>query len=226
MSEESFDETFLKLKVIANIRVNECLYTQNGEMSTSPPWAFQSVLRRWLQESRGKNFSSIERTVNAAFRILANGIDRERAVSTGTSKEPEREDMAILEEDEEPVSPEAGLSEENINLERLRNLQILCRTQCYLKEARPGIGRFMTTYRDDTNMQARGTLLLDTMTDKLVQTEHVLRSLGLDRPTLDRLLKKREMVEEDSRFRKRIRKVSAEAVLALDPDHRESHYEV
>jgi len=165
-----YDEVFRKLKVIGAFRENKYLYTEGGSISVSPPSAWQGLMRIWYNEDRYKNLNNIAKTAREAFAILDTTIDKEQIHNhVGETKEE------IV-----PI--------DKIDTQRFSNLQLLWRTRRYLQDAEIGIRRFIKSYREDANISAHGTILLDEIGQKLNNVEHSLKQFGLNFQEIDTVM--------------------------------------
>ena len=139
MSEETIDRVLHDLKVIAAIRDNDKIFTDNGMLNLDHGGVTSSVYRFVKGEGRNKGISAINNVLSDAFAIADNSF---RKIESKELKE-NRETM----------------------VNKMKSYHLICKIRCSVSDCLIGFKNLRTTYSNDTSVTAR----IDVMKERVAQ---------------------------------------------------------
>ena len=149
MSDETIDRVLHDLKVIAAIRDNDKIFTDNGMLNLDHGGITSSVYRFVKGEGRNRGISAINNVLSDAFAIA------ESAMVSIESRE--------LKENREAM------------VNKMKSYHLICKIRCSVSDCLIGFKNLRTTYSTDTSVTAR----IDVMKERVAQGLKVVdASLG------------------------------------------------
>lgn len=139
MSEETIDRVLHDLKVIAAIRDNDKVYTENGMLNLDHGGVTSSIYRFTKGENRNRGISAINNVLSDAFAISENGF---RKIENFEAKET-RETM----------------------VQKMKSYHLICKIRTGVSDCLIGFKNLRTTYATDTSITAR----IDVMKERVSQ---------------------------------------------------------
>ena len=139
------DDVFLALKVLAALRENERLCTNDTQLTIDRSGKIQ-CLSRWVKgETRITNVSTIAKILDSAFCIADTAIQKEELHQQNETAFPHR----------------------SVVIDRKANLLLLNRIRRELTQAITGLQNLCVTYSGDSSVVGRVQLIIEKIDDKL-----------------------------------------------------------
>jgi len=151
MSDETIDRVFHDLKVIAAIRDNDKIYTENGMLNLDHGGVRSSIYRFIKGESRNRGISAINNVLSDAFAIADNSFRK----IEGCEFRESRETM----------------------VNKMKAYHLICKVRCSVSDCLIGFKNLRTTYCDDTSITARIDVMKDRVTQALKEVDASLDAL-------------------------------------------------
>lgn len=139
MSDETIDRVLHDLKVVAAIRDNDKIYTENGMLNLDHGGFTSSVYRFIKGESRNRGISAINNVLSDAFAIADNNFRK-------------------IENQELQHTRETMVN-------KMKSYHMICKIRCSVSDCLIGFKNLRTTYSDDTSITAR----IDVMKERVSQ---------------------------------------------------------
>ena len=140
MSDETIDRVLHDLKVVAAIRSNNKIYTENGMLNLDHGGVSSSMYRFVKGENRNKGISAINNVLSDAFAICENSF---RKIENQEVKE----------------------SRETI-LHKMKSYHLVCKLRSGVSDCIIGLKNLRTTYCHDTSVTAR----IDVLNERVFQS--------------------------------------------------------
>lgn len=151
MSEETIDRVLHDLKVIAAIRDNDKIYTQNGMLNLDHGGYMSSVNRYIKGEGRNKGILAINNVLSDAFAITDTNF---RKIESHFSVE-NRETM----------------------VQNMKSYHMICKIRRNVSDCLIGFKNLRATYSEDTSVTARIDVMKDRVTQSLREIDASLLSM-------------------------------------------------
>ena len=150
MSEETIDRVLHDLKVIAMIRDNDKIFTDNGMLNLDHGGITSSMYRFVKGEGRNRGVSAINNVLSDAFAITE---DCFRKIES-SSKE-NRETM----------------------VNKMKSYHLICKIRCSVSDCLIGFKNLRTTYSTDTSVTARIDVMKERVSQGLKEVDASLGAL-------------------------------------------------
>lgn len=139
MSEETIDRVLHDLKVIAAIRDNDKIFTQNGMLNLDHGGFSSSIYRSIKGESRNRGISAINNVLSDAFAIADNSFRKIENQELNETRET--------------------------RVYKMKSYHLICKVRSGVSDCIIGFKNLRTTYSDDTSVTAR----IDVMKERVSQ---------------------------------------------------------
>ena len=151
MSDETITRVLHDLKVIAAIRDNDKIFTQNGRLNLDHGGVISPIYRMAKGESRNRGVSAIENVISDAFAIAEIGFRKIEAMELKDN----RESMML----------------------KMKSYSLICKIRSNTSDCLIGLKNFRVTYDEDTSITARIDVLTEKVTQALKEVDAGLMSL-------------------------------------------------
>ena len=150
MSEETIDRVLHDLKVIAAIRDNDKIFTDNGMLNLDHGGITSSMYRFVKGEGRNRGISAINNVLSDAFAIADNSF---RKI-----------------ESKECVNRETMVN-------KMKSYHLICKIRCSVSDCLIGFKNLRTTYSTDTSVTARIDVMKERVAQGLKEVDASLGAL-------------------------------------------------
>jgi hypothetical protein len=144
------DDLFRALKMIANLKEDQKLGTNQGQIKVFFNTRTTFLERWWLGERRQENINTLQTIIDEFFELVNHHLELRDEILARNRKQ-------------------GGAPDRKMVVEELKNKQFLERAQKSITGAKDGIEVLKKTYKGDPDIEARIALLSERIEDRLSQ---------------------------------------------------------